>query len=599
MSRVGCWCSFIFLSVKLITCANFLAIGDVAEEEARTLYQSYLGSDDEKLAKFIAAVRPSYEVLPKNDAGVLGQPAVRYVLHRLFVQSYGWFIKGLEPHSDMENMPAHIRGLLPTGSSGASLHELAAIAASLEHLIRVEAAERLHQVLTVYKIDESSTMTTKSMKDVLSTYLMIYLKSGNITASSRTSAEARKQLFARRYAEWGTVKEWLHGAIEQHMDVNSMSESDHNVETLTSIVHDVDASFHSFFALDCQKLKDRLISLEDQQPGLVPLSAFYNQSLIGHWNFNEKVDYLRVLGALDESNPKRSNVIAANYVTSRPNCQTVSHFYSLCCRDECEGLLAQVEMSIGTALANPDRILSVVSAIPTGTAETREISQDLRSRLVSAVDSSGRVPIHGRLFAQWMHNVFPRECPYPHQEGTVSLWSAEEWTLKMGRESSQATPEEMAEVIAADTCKLSGRDGCGSADSLLPWSEFEELLEQHHSEHSRHHAAEPFAQHSDGALETDSEVLELQHTESAQRMLCILLCLACVGVLVCAMPVSRRSKRYAVSCLALLSVALTMHLLSWTTVLMLSIFCLAKVMSKAMSKALVAPKDEVVAKCCV
>lgn len=257
--------------------------------------------------------------------------------------------------------------------------------------------------------------------------------------------------------------------------------------------------------------------------------------------------------------------------------------------------MATVEQKVGGPVANPDRIVSIVSAIPTETASTQVISEDLRSRLVSAAGSSGRVPIHGRLFAQWMHNVFPRECPYPHQEGTVSLWSAEEWTLKMGRASSQATPEEMAEVIAADTCKLSGRDGCGSADSLLPWSDFEELLEQHHTEHSRHHAAEPFAQRSDAVLATDSQILDLQGAESAQRMLCILLCLASVGVLVCASPVSRRSKQYAVSGLALLSFALAIHLLSWTTVLMLSIFCLAKIMSRALA----VPKDEVEAKCCV
>jgi len=582
MSRVGCWCSFIFLSVKLITCANFLAIGDVAEEEARKLYQSYLGGDDEHLAKFIAAVRPSYEVLPKNDAGVLGQPAVRYVLHRLFVQSYGWFIKGLEPHSDREHVPAHIRGLLPIGSSGASLHELAAIAASLEQLIKVEAAGRLHQVLTVYKIDEHSTITTKSMKDVLSTYLMIYLKSGNISATSRTSVEARKQLFARRYAEWGAVKEWLHGAIEQRMDVNSMSESDHNVESLTSIVDDVNANFHSFFALDCQKLKDRLISLEDQQPGLVPLSAFYNQSLVGHWNFNEKVDYLRALGALDESNPKRSNVIAANYVTSRPNCQTVSHFYSLCCRDECEGLLAQVEMRIGTALANPDRILSVVSAIPTGTAQTREISQHLRSRLVSATDSSGRVPIHGRLFAQWMHNVFPRECPYPHQEGTVSLWTAEEWTLKMGHETSQASREEMADVIAADTCKV---DGCGGSDyQMLPWSDLEELLETHETELS---------------VDPVLNVLPL-----------ILSIVVSVAAVLDCTQFSRRSRSSYLHCallslgvVVLLWVAFTMRLLNWTTALIFVCYCMAKAMMKRMGvvgiKVRNVRTDRTEAKCCV
>jgi len=30
------------------------------------------------------------------------------------------------------------------------------------------------------------------------------------------------------------------------------------------------------------------------------------------------------------------------------------------------------------------------------------------------------VPLHGRLFAQWLHYVFPHECPFPHKNGAVS-----------------------------------------------------------------------------------------------------------------------------------------------------------------------------------
>merc|ERR1719326_2696119 len=32
----------------------------------------------------------------------------------------------------------------------------------------------------------------------------------------------------------------------------------------------------------------------------------------------------------------------------------------------------------------------------------------------------GQVPLHGRLFAQWLHYVFPQECPFPHKSGTAS-----------------------------------------------------------------------------------------------------------------------------------------------------------------------------------
>ena len=33
----------------------------------------------------------------------------------------------------------------------------------------------------------------------------------------------------------------------------------------------------------------------------------------------------------------------------------------------------------------------------------------------------GKVPLHGRLFAQWLHHAFPRECPYPHVQLGSSL----------------------------------------------------------------------------------------------------------------------------------------------------------------------------------
>lgn len=43
-------------------------------------------------------------------------------------------------------------------------------------------------------------------------------------------------------------------------------------------------------------------------------------------------------------------------------------------------------------------------------AAPRELSEGLRVRLQEvAALHGGKVPIHGRLFAQWMHHAFPRE----------------------------------------------------------------------------------------------------------------------------------------------------------------------------------------------
>merc|ERR550537_1372397 len=33
---------------------------------------------------------------------------------------------------------------------------------------------------------------------------------------------------------------------------------------------------------------------------------------------------------------------------------------------------------------------------------------------------NGSIPLHGRLFSQWLHFVAPQECPYPYKRGTVT-----------------------------------------------------------------------------------------------------------------------------------------------------------------------------------
>merc|ERR1719421_609310 len=54
---------------------------------------------------------------------------------------------------------------------------------------------------------------------------------------------------------------------------------------------------------------------------------------------------------------------------------------------------------------------------------------DAKPKLTSALSKQltdiasahgGQVPLHGRLFAQWLHYVFPQECAFPHKSGVAS-----------------------------------------------------------------------------------------------------------------------------------------------------------------------------------
>merc|ERR1719211_825799 len=87
-----------------------------------------------------------------------------------------------------------------------------------------------------------------------------------------------------------------------------------------------------------------------------------------------------------------------------------------------------------------DAVVSLPSStVPAG----RELHPILVARLEEiAKHHGGHVPLHGRLFAQWMHHAYPRECPYPHLSGTVRAQRAAEF-----KEQSQKSPTLKTEQI--------------------------------------------------------------------------------------------------------------------------------------------------------
>merc|ERR1719373_1017771 len=139
--------------------------------------------------------------------------------------------------------------------------------------------------------------------------------------------------------------------------------------------------------------------------------------------------------------------------------------------DECEGLIGHLENNIAAPEASPERIAALITDLSSSSvAAPLALSQTLLSRLDEiAAGHGGTVQLHGRLFAQWMHHVYPRECPFPHVAGTTNPQTPDEWLEATG-EDSVATAEEMGAFIK----QLNETDEL-EADSL-PWSPEEELL---------------------------------------------------------------------------------------------------------------------------
>merc|ERR1719262_1980276 len=97
--------------------------------------------------------------------------------------------------------------------------------------------------------------------------------------------------------------------------------------TTARIVEAIGEHYGTYNAKECGKLKSELLDIESKKAGRVRLTEFYKKGLTGVFEFNEKIDYLRTLGALDESDPAQPHVILPNYVAARPNCLVASSFY--------------------------------------------------------------------------------------------------------------------------------------------------------------------------------------------------------------------------------------------------------------------------------
>merc|ERR1719440_154041 len=114
---------------------------------------------EKRLGAIKKVVQPVFAALPKNEFGKLGSAATSYALFRIFVARHAWFITGLEPFKAMatwnassptslmdQRVPEFITGLFNTrlGKTGFGVHELAVLAASLEHFVHKESLVRLN-----------------------------------------------------------------------------------------------------------------------------------------------------------------------------------------------------------------------------------------------------------------------------------------------------------------------------------------------------------------------------------------------------------------------------------------------------------------------
>jgi len=395
---------------------------------------------ERRLSKIEQVVRPIFTAMPRNEHGKLGHGAASYVLHRLFVQRHAWFIQGLEPGSKgdaawnetspltlfEDRVPEYVQTIFEQriGGLGMGVHEIAVLAATLEHLVHKEAMYKLQLAYKANGFSPEDVTTTSEAINVLDTYMAVYILGCILKNKTAPSLEDVRSLSGRvqdLYPTWPDTQEFMREVRESvapHRDYLYFSD-------VATVTEEAGERYGRWQDAECRYLKDTLLAVEDTGPGgagRIRLADFYGLALNeGNWQFTESLSHLRRLGALDESHPDNPRVIVANYVNGLSNCVASSSFYSVCCINECEGLLAHLEQKLARPEALPSEIVTIVESLLSPTQQTsRQLSPWLRHQLdIVAAQHDGLVPLHGRLFLQWMHFAYPRECEYPHVSGTI------------------------------------------------------------------------------------------------------------------------------------------------------------------------------------
>merc|ERR1719277_2229648 len=436
---------------------------------------------DVHLAELRVQLRPLFKALPKTSKGRLGHSTVRYALHRHFVFQHGMYVKGLEPNGEAWNssspidimedkVPAYVQKLFEERlSDGFELEDLALLAGTLEHFIHMEATQRLQASyrLTGHEDGIEGVLPRDQFSKVITAYLVGFVYGG----FDRSIPEAE----LAKFPTWGKNLAWLRGLEDRVLKEELGAQQDVvSFRVALKVVEAINTQFGQYQNEDCRDMAKVLNAHERHGTGRMRLRTFYEAG----WQFSESEEFLRQLGTLDDHFRAQEGpwVIIPNYMVSQTNCLASSSMYTVCCMDPCEDILQHLEARVGAPTATPEDLVHFVGATPSATVSApRGLSVNLVNHLTEIANNhKGRVPLHGRLFAQWLHHAYPRECVYPQVSGISQPLSAEDWLET--HKSISISAEELKELLNEDDTVHAKDLADGNMEDTLPWDEREELV---------------------------------------------------------------------------------------------------------------------------
>ncbi|CAK0843613.1 unnamed protein product [Prorocentrum cordatum] len=463
-------------------------------------WHKHRSSEGARLAELEGALAATWRSLPKNGAGLLEAQTLRLVVRRHFSRASALVVRGFEPSQQYWPQAAgraggagafgdgaleQLGGALASGQAasprGFSARDAALVVLLVERLVSDQEEALLEEAYENCSLSPHGRIGRAQLQTALEHYLVQWMM-----GSDRETANAllaNRSILESGFPHWAALADLLRGSVraldfrrQRAMQPGALR-AEYSFQEARAIVAGITRSFASFWDDECRVMKEGLVKMDTYRTGRVPLSKFYGAGLDTEWRYGESEAYLRGLGVLDESSRwLGKQVIITNYMHGESNCIVSGSHYKVCCMDDCEGLLGEIEAAAGSPALDPLELLELVEnvAAPTLAADdgTPALPRALAAQLRSiAAAHGGVVPLHGRLFARWLHLAFPHHCPLPppaasHAARPVASFSDEQ----------MATREEMlqhagAAAAAADEAENATAAAAGSELHLMShWS---------------------------------------------------------------------------------------------------------------------------------
>lgn len=402
--------------------------------DVRKILDSVIGLDKQragpaKIKEYEDLLAPTYAALPHTYNGLLDSNAARYALYRLFDQKHGWQLKGVEPAGgswlgtvEMDpSVKQTSKYMVPTvliedilekaayRQVGLNLHQLAIVALTMETAIRSEILYYLYKIYRTLELPIPGKRAEAEIKDILSTYLMVYAFGVNLDATTLTDVRRSREQLDQHQLWWRDLLKFVEEELKGDMVAARGAGLDfYEVLNVTLRMGD---HYSAWQRRDCTRAKDVLKNWSELKGGRVPF-ADWGKLPQGEMKplFIEEERHLRTFGIMDDSRPDAPQVIVPNWLVSKSMCLTTASYYMVCCPNECEMILDQLRTVRRPSVA-PDEVKYLLAKLAKPAPEN--LAPELHD---IAAAHGGSVPLHSISFARWLHRAYPFECPSPNSD---------------------------------------------------------------------------------------------------------------------------------------------------------------------------------------